>query len=188
MADAPIQLTVAAFQDENAAGEALKQLRELKKTKLIGLVDAAVIRKDEDGKIRIKETGDMSGKKGAGIGVLIGGAVGLLAGPIGLWAGGGAIAGWLAARRDKGFRNERLEKIGEALQPGTSAIIAVVEHKWVSELENELAEAGADVTTEILADTIAEQLKEGGELAVTAVVGEEGAAVEAVATDTGDRS
>ena len=121
---------MAAFQDEEAAGETLKQLKELKKEKIIGIVDAAVIRKDDDGKIHIKETADMTGKKGAGVGALIGGAVGLLAGPVGLWAGGAAIVGWLAARRDKGFKDERLEKVGEALNPGTSAIIAVVEHKW----------------------------------------------------------
>ncbi len=168
MSDVPVTVAVAAFQEERAAGQMLKELKELKKEKIIGLVDAAVIRKDENGKIHVKETADMSGGKGAGIGALLGGAVGLLAGPVGLWAGGGAIVGWLAARRDKGFKNERLETVGEGLNPGTSAIIAVVEHKWVEQLEKELVEAGADVTTEGLAQEIQDELNKEEEFAISA--------------------
>ena len=167
MSDVPVSVAVAAFPDEKAAGEMLKQLKELKRERIIGIVDAAVIRKDDDGKIHIKETADMSGKKGAGVGALLGVAVGLLAGPVGLWVGGGAIVGWLAARRDKGFKNERLERVGEGLTPGSSAIIAVVEHKWVAELEKELAEAGADVVTEELAQHIADELDKEEEFAVS---------------------
>lgn len=167
MSDVPIQIAVAAFADEDAASEALKQLKELKKTRIIGIIDAAVIRKDDDGKIHIKETADMTAKKGAGIGALIGGAVALLAGPVGLLVGGGALVGWLSARRDKGFKDERLERLGESLKPGSSAIIAVVEHKWVAELERELANIGADVATEELAAEIAAELEKEGEFAST---------------------
>ena len=168
MSDVPVTVAVAAFQDEKAASEMLKQLKELKRERIIGIVDAAVIRKDEGGKIHIKETADMSGKKGAGIGALLGVAVGLLAGPVGLWVGGGAIVGWLAARRDKGFKNERLETVGQGLNPGSSAIIAVVEHKWVEELEKELVEAGADVTTEVLAQEIQDELNKEEDFAISA--------------------
>ena len=66
--------------------------------------------------------------------------------------------GGLAAKlRDSGFSNQRLETLGEGLQPGTSAIVAVVEHTWVAQVEEALAEAEADViTAEIQAD-VAEQ-------------------------------
>ena len=167
MSNVPMQIAVAAFQEEDAATEALKQLKELKKTRIIGIIDAAVIRKDDDGKLHIKETADMTAKKGVGIGALIGGAVGLLAGPVGIIVGAGALVGWLAGRRDKGFKDERLERLGDSLTPGSSAIIAVVEHKWVAELERELASAGADVATEALAEEIAAELEREGEFAVT---------------------
>ena len=89
------------------------------------------------------------------------------AAPGGLWAGGGGIAGWPAARGDKGFKNERLGTVGEGLNPGTSAIIAVVEHKWVEQLEKELVEAGADVTTEALAQEIQDELNKEEEFAIS---------------------
>ena len=183
MTDIPVQVVVAAFQDEQAASDALASLKELKHERIVGIVDAAVIRKDAEGKIHIKETADLSPKKGAARGALIGGALSLLAGPLGLVAATGAAIGGLAARHDAGFKDERLERLGQALQPGTSAIVAVVEHTWVAELEAELQEAHADVTTEALAADIAAQLEAGGEVAYTAIEGEEGAVAGRVAVN-----
>jgi uncharacterized membrane protein len=181
MADVPVQVVVAAFQDEDAASAALAKLKELKHERLVGIVDAAVIRKDETGKLHIKETADLSPKKGAARGALIGGALSLIAGPLGLVAATGAVVGGLAARHDAGFRDDRLERLGQSLQPGTSAIVAVVEHTWVAELEAELAEANAEVTTEALAADIAAQLEAGGEVAYTAIEGKDAAVAGRVA-------
>ena len=185
MSDVPMQIIVAAFQDEDEADQALKTLKEAKKEKLISIDNAAVIRKDDEGKLHIKETADMGGGKGAGIGTLVGGAIGLIGGPVGVVAGGalGAVVGGLTAKLyDGGFKDDRLRQIGTSLQPGTSAIIAVIEHRWVAELERELAEEGADVTTAALAADIAEQLQKGGEVSYTALSSEEGLVAGRVAT------
>ena len=149
MSDVPVQLIVAAFQEEGAAKQALKELKALKKEKLIGIQNAAVIRKDAKGKIHIKETADMGGGKGSVIGGVAGAAIGLIAGPaLVVPAAVGALVGGLAAKlRDSGFSDQRLKTLGEGLQPGTSAIVAVVEHKWVEQLEAAMAEAGADLVT-----------------------------------------
>ena len=185
MTEVPLQIIIAAFQEEDAADQALKALKEAKREKLISIDNAAVIRKDDDGKLHIKETADMGGGKGAGVGALVGGAIGLLAGPLGVAAGGalGAAVGGITAKLyDGGFKDDRLRQIGTSLEPGTSAIIAVIEHRWVAELERELAEEGADVTTAALAADIAEQLQKGGEVSYTAVSGEEGFAAGRIAT------
>jgi len=47
----PVELIVAAFQDEDKAKEALKTLKELEKEDIIMLVNAAVMTKDEKGKV-----------------------------------------------------------------------------------------------------------------------------------------
>ena len=185
MSDVPLQIIVAAFQEEDAADAALKTLKEAKKEKLISIDNAAVIRKDEAGKLHIKETSDMSGGKGAGVGTLVGGAIGLIGGPLGVAMGGalGAAVGGITAKLyDGGFKDDRLREIGNSLQPETSAIIAVIEHRWVAELERDLAEEGADVMTAALAEDIAEQLQKGGEVSYTAVSGEEGFAAGRIAT------
>jgi uncharacterized membrane protein len=170
MSDVPVQVVVAAFKDENTASEALKALKQARNQGLIKIVDAAVLRKDEKGKLHIKETADMGGGKGAVIGGIAGAVVGVLAGPVG-WAvlGGAAIGGLAAKLHDGGFKDERLKKLGEGLGPGNSAIVAVVEHTWVREVEKQMAEAGADVVTEQISADIAQQLQAGGEVALTAI-------------------
>jgi hypothetical protein len=40
--------------------------------------------------------------------------------------------------------------LGEGLTPGSSAIVAAVEHKWVAEVSDELAREGGDLLTEAL--------------------------------------
>ena len=183
MSEVPVQVVVAAFKDENTASEALKALKEAKRAGLIKIVDAAVLRKDPDGKLHIKETADMGGGKGAVIGGVLGAVVGVLAGPVGWAAVGGAVIGGLAAKlHDGGFKDERLKKLGEGLGPGNSAIVAVVEHVWVKQVEKAMADAGAQAVTEELSADIAKQLAAGGEVAYTALATEEGMATSRVAT------
>lgn len=185
MSEVPVQLIVAAFKDEKAADQALKELKVAKRERLIGIQNAAVLRKDEKGKLHIKETADMGGGKGAVLGGVTGAAIGLIAGPLLVVpAAVGALVGGLAAKLvDSGFPDERLKQLGEGLEPGSSAIIAVVEHKWVDQVHKEMEEAGADMVTEALKTDIAEQLEAGHEVAYTALSTQEGFAARRIAGD-----
>ncbi|MCA9874412.1 MAG: DUF1269 domain-containing protein, partial [Anaerolineales bacterium] len=122
MSDAPIELIIAAFNAEDAAEEALKELKAAKKEKLIGIDAAAVIRRDSKNKLHVKEMGEFSTGKGAVGGAVLGAAVGLLTGGAGLVLGaaGAAIGGLIGKKRDIGFPNERLQQIGESLKPDSS--------------------------------------------------------------------
>jgi uncharacterized membrane protein len=168
--DVPVQLVIAAFQNEEGADEALNELKAAKWAGLIGIKDAAVVRKDQKGKLHIKETGDMGGGKGAVIGGLVGATLGLLTGPIGAVAIAGGVVGGLAAKlRDGGFPDDKLNQLGDALRPETSAIVAVVEHKWVRELEKELEDESKEVFTQAISADIATQLAEGREVSYSAL-------------------
>jgi uncharacterized membrane protein len=168
MTDVPVQVIVAAFKDVDAASTALKSLEEAKKERLIDIEDAAVIVKDAQGKVTIRETADMRGGKGFTIGAITGGVVGLLAGPVG-WAalGGGVIGGLAAKLKDGGFSDKKLQKLAEGLTPGSSALVAVIDHRWVADVERELQEQGADLAIEAVRDDIATQLKSGNDVAYT---------------------
>mgnify|MGYP001813337064 CR=1 FL=1 len=65
MSDVPVQLLVAALQDEKSANMALKELKQARRKKMIGIQNAAVISKDEKTKLHIKDTADTGGGKGA---------------------------------------------------------------------------------------------------------------------------
>ena len=173
--DVPVQVIVAAFQNEEGAEDAFKKLKDAKKEQVIDIDNAAILRRDEDGKLHMKELRDMSGGKGAVIGGVVGAVSGLIAGPLILATGAGALIGGLAAKlRDSGFRDERLKQLGGALTPGTSALVAVIEHTWVRDVEKLLADYGAQVTTESIKADIAQQLEGGHTVAYTAIATDEG--------------
>jgi uncharacterized membrane protein len=183
MSDVPAQIIVAVFKDPYAAGQAMEDLKLAKKRHWIAVDDAAVLTKDADGKLRIKDTKDMGGGKGMVIGAVVGGAIGLLTGGVGLLAlGGGALGGLGAKLRDGGLPDARLRELGEAMPPNSSALVAVIEHTSVADAEQALRDVGADVVTASLTADIAAQLKAGGDVAYT-VVGDGDEVIAARAAD-----
>ncbi|NEQ45987.1 MAG: DUF1269 domain-containing protein [Leptolyngbya sp. SIOISBB] len=178
MTDAPVQLLIASFNDEKAANEAMKTLRAAKRQHLIGIQKAAVLRRNAKGKLHIAELKDFQAKTGAKWGGALGAAIGLVTGP-GIIAAGatGAVIGALANKlKNSGFAKGRIKILGEALPPETSALVAVIEHTWVADLQAALEDVGATVMAEALQRDLADQLEAGREVAYTAFVSEGGMA------------
>lgn len=172
MSETPVELIVAAFQSDTGADEALTALKEAKREQLIGIKDAAVIRRDQNDKVHIKDVRDVGAGKGAVAGAVIGTAIALLSGPVGIVLAGatGALVGGLTAKAvDMGLPNQQLKEISEALKPGTSAIVAVIEHKWVTQIEEAMAEAGAATMRAAIKADIASQLEAGRDVSYSAL-------------------
>lgn len=166
MSDAPIQVIVAAFNTPDGASKAMADLKEGKKDGLIGIIDAAVVVKDAEGKLKVKDAKHRS-TKGLITGGLVGGVLGLLAGPVGLLALGGGVIGALAGKIQGSDLKSEMKDIGSALAPNTSAIVAAIEHKWVDQMEAQLAAEGAQVVRDSIKEDIAKQLKAGGNVLYT---------------------
>ena len=169
MSETYTQVMIATYQDESTADSVLDKLTSDNKEGLLEIQDAAVIRKDEDGKLHIKETADPTVTTGAGVGALIGGVVGLLGGPVGVVILGatGAAVGGLAASYDAGIKDESLEEIGEKLQPDSSALVVVVEQVWLDEVKTRLNEDALEIFTTILSPDFADQFIEGEGVTIT---------------------
>ena len=69
MSEVPVQVVIAAFNEEKTADEVLRELKQAKWEGLIGIQNAAVLRRDEKDKLHIKELKDWGGGKGAVAGV-----------------------------------------------------------------------------------------------------------------------
>jgi uncharacterized membrane protein len=188
MSEAPVQLLVAAFTEEDAADKVFEQLKQAKKEKLIHIQDVAVIKRDADNKIHINEPKDWKAGKGAGVGAVIGAALGIITGPgvILTTAAGAAIGGLAAQLHDAGFPDDQLKQVGEALKPGTSAIVAVIEHTWVADLEQEMQAQGAQVMRQAISEDITKQLEAGRDVAYSAVAAEGVASVQRVSAGKDD--
>ncbi len=119
-------ILVITFDDEDQANSVLKTLKGLQNEDLLAIRDTAVIIKDKEGKVHIKNQVESGMKWGA----IAGGAFGLLlAGflfPIAgilLGAGAGALIGkFFETGVDTGF----VKEVRDSLQPGMSAILFVV--------------------------------------------------------------
>jgi len=117
-------LIVIVFDNEEEASEVKEALK--KQSQYISLDDSAVVVRDQEGKIHVKDEVD----RGVAVGALGGGALGLLIGgllfPVGglvLGALGGALVGKLA---DTGVDKKFIDQVGDHLEPGTSALFVIV--------------------------------------------------------------
>jgi uncharacterized membrane protein len=168
MSDLPIQVIVAAFNNPDEAGLVMADLKEGKKEGLIGIIDAAVVVKDANGKLKITDA-KRRGRKGLVTGGVVGGLIGLvLAPPVTVIAATGGVIGTLVGKLRSAPLKAEMKDLGTALQPNTSAIIAIIEHTWVEQLEAALVDAGAQLIRDVIKADIAEQLEAGGNVLYTA--------------------
>jgi uncharacterized membrane protein/sporulation protein YlmC with PRC-barrel domain len=156
--DAEIELVVLVFDEPGKAEEALEFLKELKRERnIIAIRNSAVLVKDEDGQVSLKEAQDVDARHGRLFGAITGGLVGLAAGPVGVVVGAaaGAVVGGAAADHiDMGFSNKYLKDLEKHLQPGSSALIALVENEWVGEVADAMAHFGGQLFRQALTDEI----------------------------------
>jgi uncharacterized membrane protein len=139
--DAPPQsLVFAVYDGENTAKEAFAAMKSSQKQGVIHIDSYAVMSKDQKGHVHVKSTQ----KRHAGAGAIIGAMVGVLGGPAGVAVGAAAGGGIGYLTGDAvGIPKDTINQIKSSLTPGTSAIVAVVDEQWASDLKSSLQAAQA---------------------------------------------
>jgi uncharacterized membrane protein len=161
-----IELMVRVFDGPDKAAKSLEFVESLRDRRVIKLLNAAVLVKDEDGKLSIDDVKEFDPGKGRLWGAITGGLVGLLAGPAGVVVGAlaGLGLGGLAGRTiDAGFSNKFLENLDQYLQPGSSALVLLMEHRWARSAAESMAELGGVVVQETLTDTLVKDLMDAAD-------------------------
>ena len=157
MAKETVNLTVAAFDDMNKAGEVMQSLQSSKDAGDTAVEDVAVVTRDQEGNLAVHDPADEgSGKVVAG--GAVGALVGMVGGPLGSLVGAG-VGGFLGKLIDSGINNKRLKEIGAALRPGTSAVVAAVRSSRLAEVEARLRTLTEKVISLPLNATFEKQLK-----------------------------
>jgi uncharacterized membrane protein len=119
-----LQLVSIVFDESAEADRALDLARQTDKQ-----MSVAVVRKGFDGKITSHEPKDVSARGGAVAGVVVGGVLSLVGGPLGLVAAsaiGGAAGGVVGHVVDRGIPDRYVRDLGRALRPGSSALVVLV--------------------------------------------------------------
>ena len=137
----PVQMLVVGFEHGKFEGEILAELKRLREQDIIRLVDLLFVNKDDDGVIATVELSDLSQEESMEFGALAGALIGLgAAGEEG--AEEGAVAGAVAMEDGKAFSEQDVWFVADAIPPGTSAGIALIEHRWAVPLREAIERAG----------------------------------------------
>jgi len=143
MALGPVQLLVVGYgEDATFTGAALDELRRLSEHDIVRLVDLLVVAKDADGNVTKVEVADRPElqKYGAVAGALLGFGA---AGEEGMEAG--AVAGAEAMAEGGMYASEDVWVLADAIPPGMTAAIAMLEHRWAIPLRDAVVSAGGTV-------------------------------------------
>ena len=153
------KMLVVVFDDEPKAYEGAQALRELHSEGSVSVYSAAVIARDDEGRISIKDGGD-GGPIGTAIGMMTGALVGVFGGPPGVVLGtaAGSLVGAAADLYNAGFGIDFVDDVGATLEPGKVAVIAEIDENWVTPLDTRMEALGGTVIRRYRMDVEDEQL------------------------------
>ena len=137
----PVQMLVVGFEHGKFEGEILAELKRLREQDIIRLVDLLFVNKDDDGVIATVELSDLSQEESMEFGALAGALIGVGAGGE-AGAEAGAVAGAVAMEDGQAFSEQDVWFVADAIPPGTSAGIALIEHRWAIPLREAIMNAG----------------------------------------------
>jgi uncharacterized membrane protein len=148
-ADNSETLIYAVYNGQDTATQVFKTMRSAQGDTGEVIESYAIVSKDLKGKVRVRD----QRKRDAGVGAVLGGVIGLIGGPIGVAAGataGGAV-GYLTGDA-VGISRDQVESMKQSLIPDSSAVVVVLNDRWVQNVERDLNQAHA---REVIASQIA---------------------------------
>jgi uncharacterized membrane protein len=125
----------------------------------LGIAEAAAFVKTIDGEEEVKVMGEDK-KKARRIGAITGAVLGIVGGPPAmiLFGLGGAAAGNLVSNlTHAGISKDTVEAVEEGLEPGSSAVLVIVEHGRHHVILNDLKDIGCVITNETVESHHAEK-------------------------------
>ena len=132
---------VATYPDEATAREDYQEVKGLHAGGLVGSYDAAVITKDDKGRIH-ENKDETATRHGAWWGVAAGGAIGLIFPPSVLGAAAvGGVVGAVSGHMSKGMSRSRAKELGDFIGPGEAGLVIVGESKIEEAIEKAVTRA-----------------------------------------------
>jgi uncharacterized membrane protein len=153
VSDNPVFLYVGEYDSVEDAKADLEELKELHREDVVGTYDAAVITKNEEGKVKIVDKIEKPTQHGGWAGLAVGAALGLIF-PPGVLVTGllGAGAGALIGHLEGGMSRSDLKEIGDSLDRSEAALIVVGEATIERAVEEATRRAKRELKKEVRAD------------------------------------
>jgi uncharacterized membrane protein len=153
VSDKPMFLYAGEYESVEDAKADLEELKELHREKFVGTYDAALLTKNEEGKVEIVDKIEKPTQHGGWAGFAVGAAIGLIFPPSVLMGGlVGAGAGALIGHLRGGMSRSDLEEVGEMLEESEAALIVIGEETIERGLDEALKHAKREMKKEVRAD------------------------------------
>ena len=149
---------VVSFAEDRSAYEAFTNLKELDEQGQVSIEGAAIVQREEDGRIVTKDSVDKEQFAGTATGGLIGLLVGILGGPFGVLIGGatGLLVGSLYDVADAVDADSVLAQISSAIGPGQTVVLAEVDEQNADVVDQAMSRLGGTVLRRSVEDVEAE--------------------------------
>jgi uncharacterized membrane protein len=131
-------MLVLGFAEPEFTGKIAGELDRLREHEFVRIVDALVVKKDDDGDVTALQVSDLSTDEAMEFGAIAGALIGLGAGD----AEAGAEAGALEGADGHVLPDEDLWFAADAIPPGSAAAVLLIEHLWAIPLRDAIVDAG----------------------------------------------
>jgi uncharacterized membrane protein len=153
VSDNPMFLYAGEYENVDDAKADLEVLKEMHREHVVGTYDAAVVTKNEEGKVKIVDKIEKPTQHGGWAGMAVGAAMGLIF-PPSILVGGllGAGAGALIGHLEGGMSRSDVKEVGEMLEDSEAALIVVGEATLERAVDDATKRAKKQMKKEIRAD------------------------------------
>jgi uncharacterized membrane protein len=140
---------LATYPNESQALDDYQVVKELHAGGLVGSYDAAVITKDDRGKVH-ESKDETATRHGAWWGIAAGAAVGIIFPPavLGAAAAGGVIGG-VSGHLAKGMSRSDAKELGDFIDPGEAGLVVVGESKVEQAIQKAVTRAEKETAAEL---------------------------------------
>ena len=152
------QLIVIGFDQVDDARTALQRLRTLEREGLIGFEDTAIVERDLDGDVHVRNEVSGTTETAAAIGAIIGGFLTFVFPPAGI-AIGAALGAAVGTTFETGVGANFIAEVKNTLQPGRSALFLVIKEAHADPVIAALRGYHGDVIQTTLDSEVEEALR-----------------------------
>jgi uncharacterized membrane protein len=158
--DGAYTLVVAAFDSEDDAKAAYGELKDVEDKRTLQIEGVVIIKRDDNGEVKVVKVTDHSTRTGLAWGVLGGVVVGVLfpASVIGSALVGGAAGAIIGKARNVHHKHEIADQLIDVVSPGQTGLVALISDPRAVEIQEALAKA-SDIVSSAVDDVTASELQ-----------------------------